>query len=63
MRAGMLESGCIAAEAVGHESRNPADGCDADASDVVNPPIWQVLLQKTDDAPAVDEGLQFGWRA
>jgi hypothetical protein len=40
----MFESGCVAAEAVGHESRNPADGRDADASDVVNPPIWQVLL-------------------
>ena len=53
----MLEGGCIAAEAVGHESCNPTDSSDADASDVVNLPIWQVLLQKTDDAPAINESL------
>ena len=63
MRARMPEGGCIAAEAVSHKSRNPADSSDADPCDVVNLPIGQVLLQKTDDAPAINQGLQLGWRA
>ena len=58
----MLECGCVTAKAVAHKARNPANRGDADPGHVVNPAIGEILLQKTDDSPAIDQGLQLGRR-
>ena len=55
--------GAVAAETIGQESCDAADGGDADAGQVVNLALGQVLLEVLDDLPAIDEGLEFRWRA
>ena len=60
---GATQGYLVAAESVRYEPCNTAYGGDADAGQVVNPAVGQVLLQQLDDVPAVDECLKLSWRA
>jgi hypothetical protein len=57
-----IEGGSIATESVAQESRNTADSCDADTSQVMDASIGQALLEQLDDLPAVDQCLELGRR-
>ena len=63
MMAVTFDGGCVAAKSVSQESRNPADRGDTDAGHIVYATIGKISLQKTNDLPAIDQCLQFGWRA
>ena len=54
-----VQSNLVAAEAVAQEARNAANRRDANARQVVDPAIGQVLLQQFHDLPAINERLQF----
>ena len=51
----------VATEAIAQESRDPTDRGYTDARHVVDSAIGEILLQKSDDLPAVNQRLQFRW--
>ena len=63
MRTSAGESGLVAAEAVVEKARNAANRCYADAGQIVDLAIRHVFFEQGDDLPAIDQGLQFRWRA
>ena len=57
----VFNGGRVATEAVAQESRDPTDRRYTDARHVVDTAIGEVLLQKSNDLPAVNQRLQFRW--
>jgi hypothetical protein len=53
----------VAAEAIRQESCDATDGGNADACEIVNLPIGQILLQVFHNLPAIDQCLEFGGSA
>ncbi len=49
-----FDGGRVPTESVSQESRNPTDCGDADPRQIVNTAIGEVLLQKTNDLPAIN---------
>jgi len=66
MRGGAVLRGCsvdcgsVATEAISEETRNPANGRHADASQVVNLAVGETLLEQLNDLPAINQRLQLG---
>ncbi len=59
----MFDRGRVPTKSITQESRNPADCGDADRRHIVNTAIGEMLLQQTNDLPAIDQCLQLGRRA
>ena len=59
---GSVDGGLVAAGAVGQATSYATDGCYADAGQVMNFSIGEVLLKIFDDLPPVDQRLKFGGR-
>ena len=61
--AAMFNGGRVPTKSIPEKSRNPADCGDADPCHIWNTAIGEILLEQTNDLPAIDQCLQLGRRA
>lgn len=59
----MFDGGRVAAKSIIQETCYPTDCSDADARHIVDAAIREILLQKSNDLPTIDQRLQFRRRA